>query len=161
MRHALPVRLAWLVFLTAVWLLLIESSSAADIVLGVISAAAMAGGLHWLRRDTPAFVLRPAWLAQAWPLGSRFFRDTWLVFAQLLHQARGQAQPGTIRAISVPGTFTTTSLAAGGTTFTITANSLTPNGIVLDVDGLEGLALQHQLVPRSLAETRREFILPV
>ncbi|MGH2365586.1 MAG: hypothetical protein ACRDHX_13170 [Chloroflexota bacterium] len=160
MRQAFAPGLAWLVFLTGVWLLLIGSLSTADVVLGVISSAAMAIGIHWLRRDTSALAARPAWLGQALPLSFRFFRDTWLVFGRLVRQWRGQPPPGTIRAVPFPGTFTTTSLAIGGTAFAIAANSLTPNGIVLDVDSLEGLALLHQLVPRPLTETRREFILP-
>jgi multisubunit Na+/H+ antiporter MnhE subunit len=161
MARRLAPSLLWLVGLMAAWMLFVVSTEAPELLLGAGSAVVGAGLATVLRRQVGAHAPpRLRWLARCWVLLPRLFTDTAIVFGALARQLfRGQPAAGAIRSIPYEGAFGD-ELTAAADAFTIAANSITPNTIVLDIDRVEGLLLVHQLVPQGDAQLRREAILP-
>ncbi len=141
--------LVWFLALMGAWMLYVASTQLPEIVLGAGSAAfATAGVLVICSRLTTPRAPRLRWLLSCWHLIPRLFSDTALVFVALGRQLfRGERAAGSFRAIAYSGEYPDASTGEAADAFVITANSITPNTIVLDVDRLEGLVLVHQLVP--------------
>lgn len=152
----------WLLFLMGMWMLFVVTTELPDIALGAGSAMLTLILVTVLRREAGRAILpRVRWLVRIGGLVPLLFSETVTVFGALFRQLfRGQPMRGAFFAVPYPGVYPDETEATAAAAFTIAANSLTPNSIVLDVDHLEGLVLLHQLVPRSPEQIRRSLVLP-
>ena len=162
MARRLAPPLLWLIALMSLWMLYVVSSAPPEIALGAASAVFAAGFAVFLRHEEGAHAPpKLRWLARTAVLVPRLFTDTAVVFGVLFrHLAGRDPAVGAFRAVPYEGVFPDELTAAAGDAFTITANSITPNTIVIDVDRVEGLVLLHQLAPESPEQTNRQLVRP-
>lgn len=140
----------WLV-LTAFWLLFTWSLAPAELIFGVVSAAAAAAASHVVWREHLApFSARPRWLAQVAGLARLVVVETGTIFKVLFRQVvLGEPAPSLVRAVRFdvggddPASGTRRALAIAFTT-------AAPNSIVIGVDRATGLMLFHQLEATDL-----------
>jgi multisubunit Na+/H+ antiporter MnhE subunit len=162
MARSLGAYAIWLLCLMGAWMLYVASTELPELVLGAASALLGTVGAAIICRHmglpTPP---RLRWILACWTLIPRLFLETAMVFGALFRQIfRRQQVTGAFRAIRYAGVYADEGTAAAADAFTITANSITPNTIVLDVDRVEGLVLVHQLVLQSQAEVEAQLIVP-
>jgi multisubunit Na+/H+ antiporter MnhE subunit len=155
--------IAWYLPLVVLWLAFVDTLATVEVVLGLVAAAVAATAAELVRdQDLVRFRLEWSWLRDLYRLPGQVLGDSWALAVVLWRQLRGRPVTGVLRTIPFPVERDDARSAARRALVT-GAVSLTPNTYVVGIEGDEGFALVHQLVPgpanpipRSMLENLRE-----
>ncbi len=145
---ALRAWLVWWVLLAALWLALVDTVAAPELVAGAFAAAVAASGAVVVRSRRRVLLRpRPRWLLAAGPAAMRAVTDL-RPLAVTLWRAAVLRRPA-------PGRLTEVPYAAVGDdpreaahrAWTEALGSLAPNTVVVDIDARRQTMVVHQLVP--------------
>ena len=139
--------MAWYVPLVVLWLAFVDTFAAAEVVLGLLAAAVAATAADLVRsQDLVRFRMDPRWLRGLGALPWQVARDTWLLAAALWGQLRGRPVQGRFRVVPFPRE-RDDARSAARRALVAGVVSVAPNTYVVGIEGDEGVALVHQLVP--------------
>lgn len=131
--------------LFGLWMLLVDTREAPQVLAGLLVAAIAASGSELVRRQQVARVrLRGGWLLRAWRPAASVPRDLWRL-ATALVAARRTGAAGRFRAL--PFRAGDDPEGRGREALAELAGSFSPNTYVVGLDREHGLLLVHQLVP--------------
>jgi multisubunit Na+/H+ antiporter MnhE subunit len=141
------------VTLFAVWMLLVDSNSLPEMLVGIGASALAAAGSELVRAQRIAQVrIQPRWLRRVWRPVARVPLDVGVVMWALVLQIAGRRKrQGAFRALRFraagddPESTARRALAES-------LGSLSPNTYVIGVDPDRHAIVVHQLVPRGEAE---------
>jgi multisubunit Na+/H+ antiporter MnhE subunit len=141
--------IAWYVPLFGLWIMLVDTFAAEELLLGAVAAAAAATAADVVRaQDLVRFRLRTRWLRGVWRIAWQLVPDSWMLAVALWRQLR---RPGSVRGcfrvLEFPREGDDAAAAARRALVTSVV-SITPNTYVVGIEGEEGTILIHQLVPR-------------
>jgi Na+/H+ ion antiporter subunit len=135
---ALRAWLTWWALLTALYIVLVDTRRAQELVAAVVIGALGATAALLVRherdlvlRPRPRAVARELRAVLAWP------RDLALLARALVHRPRGRIVEVAFEAED-----------AADAAFAVAGRSLAPNRVVIDVDGERGVLTYHELVER-------------
>jgi multisubunit Na+/H+ antiporter MnhE subunit len=145
--------IAWYLPLFGLWILLVDTFAAEELVLGAIAAAVAATAADIVRaQDLVRFRLRARWLRDVWWILRQVVADSGTLAVALWRQLR---RPGSVRGcfrvLEFPREGDDAAAAARRALVTSVV-SLTPNTYVVGIEGEEGTILIHQLVSRPGGE---------
>jgi multisubunit Na+/H+ antiporter MnhE subunit len=139
--------IAWYLPLVVLWLAFVDTLASAEVVLGTVAAAVAATVADLVRaQDLVRFRLEWSWLRDLDRLPWQVLGDAWALAGALWRQLRGRPVKGVLRTVPYPVERDDARSAARRALVTGTV-SLTPNTYVVGIEGDEGFALVHQLVP--------------
>jgi multisubunit Na+/H+ antiporter MnhE subunit len=139
---------AWYLPLVVLWLAFVDTFAVAEVALGLVAAAVAATAAELVRtQGLVRFRLDPRWLRDLTHLPWQVVRDTWLLAAALWGHVNGRPVRGVFRVVPFPGEADDARSAARRALVTGLV-SVTPNTMVVGVEGSEGVMLVHQLVPQ-------------
>jgi multisubunit Na+/H+ antiporter MnhE subunit len=138
---------AWYVPLVLLWLAFVDTLATAEVVLGLVAAAVAATAADLVRaQDLVRFRLEWSWLRDLWRLPRQVLGDSWALAVVLWRQLRGRPVTGSLRTVPFP-VEQDDARSAGRRALVTGIVSLAPNTYVVGIEGDEGFALLHQLVP--------------
>jgi len=154
--------IAWYLPLVVLWLAFVDTVAIAEVVLGLVAAAVAATAAELVRaQDLVRFRLEWSWLRDLYRLPGLLLGDSWTLAVALWRHLGGRPVEGVLRTVPFPVEQDDARSAARRALVTGTV-SLTPNTYVVGIEGDEGFALVHQLVPgpanpipRSMLENPR------
>jgi multisubunit Na+/H+ antiporter MnhE subunit len=162
MKRRIAFWFGWWLGLTGLWLLLVWTLEAQEIVAAVVggaigATAAAVAQAQGLVRFSP----RWRWLGGAWRLPLGVLTDTWLVFVALYRRF--------VHDKPIQGVFRTVpfahdeqdDVASARVTLATFAISLTPNTYVVGADEERDILYIHQLVPVEIDERPRRPLEPL
>ena len=138
----------WWLVSAAVWMVLVDEASVAELVAGAI-VAAVGASLAVLVRSQRRAVLRPEmrWLLRLWRPTVRYPVDLFTL-ARVLARTVILGRPSVSRTLAVPFVVVgRDGRAAARRTFAQAAATFAPNTLVIGQDERSGVLLIHQLVP--------------
>jgi multisubunit Na+/H+ antiporter MnhE subunit len=139
--------IAWYLALVALWLAFVDTFAPEEVLLGLVAAAVAATAADLVRaQDLVRFRLELRWLRDLGQLPGQVLRDCWLLATALWRHCTGRPVRGAFRTLPFPTERDDASSAARRALVT-GAVSLTPNTYVVGIEGDEGVAVVHQLVP--------------
>jgi multisubunit Na+/H+ antiporter MnhE subunit len=140
--------IAWYVPLFVLWLAFVDTVAAEEVVLGLVAAAVAATAADLVRaQDLVRFRLEWSWLRDLHRLPGLVLSDAWLLAVALWRHLGGRPVKGVLRTVPFP-VERDDARSAGRRALVTGTVSLTPNTYVVGIEGDEGFALLHQLVPR-------------
>jgi multisubunit Na+/H+ antiporter MnhE subunit len=153
LAHRLRFWIVWYVSLFGLWILLVDTFAAEELLLGAIAAAVAATAANIVRaQDLVRFRLRPRWLRGVWRILWQVGTESGMLVVALWRQLR---RPGSVRGrfrvLEFPREGDDAAAAARRALVTSVV-SITPNTYVVGIEGEEGTILIHQLVPRAGGE---------
>jgi multisubunit Na+/H+ antiporter MnhE subunit len=138
---------AWYVPLVVLWLAFVDTLATAEVLLGLVAAAVAATAAELVRaQDLVRFRLEWSWLRGLWRLPWQVLGDSWALAVVLWWRLRGRPVKGALRVVPFP-VEADDARSAGRRALVTAVVSLTPNTYVVGIEGDEGFALLHQLVP--------------
>jgi multisubunit Na+/H+ antiporter MnhE subunit len=138
---------AWYVPLVVLWLAFVDTLATAEVVLGLVAAAVAATAADLVRaQDLVRFRVEWSWLRDLWRLPRQVLGDSWALAVVLWRRLRGRPVTGTLRTVPFP-VEQDDARSAGRRALVTGIVSLAPNTYVVGIEGDEGFALLHQLVP--------------
>jgi multisubunit Na+/H+ antiporter MnhE subunit len=139
--------IAWYVPLVLLWLAFVDSFAAAEVVVGLVAAAVAATAAELVRsQDLVRFRLDLRWLRDVRRLPWQVLGDCWLLAVALWRHCTGHPVRGVFRVVPFPGE-ADDARSAGRRALVTALVSMSPNTMVVGVEGGEGELLVHQLVP--------------
>jgi multisubunit Na+/H+ antiporter MnhE subunit len=153
-------RLAWLGWwggFTSVWLLLVDTSSTPEVLMGMAATVIAAAAAEVVRsRGLAPLHPRLQWLRSVCRLPGRVLLDCWIVIVALCRElVRSQPTRGVFRAVPFRAGGADAGSAAQRALVTM-AISLTSNTYVIGIDRDANMILIHQLVRQPLASVRAD-----
>jgi Na+/H+ ion antiporter subunit len=138
----------WWLSLFGLWLLFVGTREQYELIAGACAAAAGAVFAEVLRSQRLLrFRFEPRWAAKAAAVPWRVVRDFGiLVRALFLHVARVRPIRSSYVAVPFPGGGSDPA-SAGRRALATLLGTVSPNGIVIDIDPERDVALRHDLVP--------------
>ena len=139
--------IAWYVPLVILWLAFVDTLAVAEVVLGLVAAAVAATAAELVRsQGLVRFRLEPRWLRDLPRLPWQVLRDCWLLAAALWRDCTGHPVRGVFRVVPFPSE-ADDARSAGRRALVTALVSVSPNTLVVGVEGGGGELLIHQLVP--------------
>jgi multisubunit Na+/H+ antiporter MnhE subunit len=139
--------IAWYLPLVLLWLAFVDSFAAAEVVVGLVAAAVAATAAELVRsQDLVRFRLDLHWLRDVRQLPWQVLGDCWLLAVALWRHCTGHPVRGVFRVVPFPGE-ADDARSAGRRALVTALVSMSPNTVVVGVEGGEGELLVHQLVP--------------
>ena len=139
--------IAWYLPLVLLWLAFVDSFAAAEVVVGLVAAAVAATAAELVRsQDLVRFRLDLHWLRDVRQLPWQVLVDCWLLAVALWRHCTGHPVRGVFRVVPFPGE-ADDARSAGRRALVTALVSMSPNTVVVGVEGGEGELLVHQLVP--------------
>lgn len=159
LSHRLLTFAVWWAILFGVWLVLVDSLAHPEVAGGAIAAFPAAFITYGVVTTKDGrFRVHPRWLLALRSVPGAVLRDSALLVPILWRRvSRGELPPssflavGTAMAGDEPEAATQRALSIFGT-------SLAPNTFVIGIDQERGVALVHQLVPRSPEQVRNDIV---
>jgi hypothetical protein len=144
----------WWLALFGLWLLFVGTRERYEAIAGVCAAAAGAAFAEALRRERLfGFQFELGWVAKASAVPWRVVRDFGiLAWALFLHLARVRPVRSAYVAVPFPAG-RRDAAAAGRRALATVLGTVSPNGIVIDIDTERKVALRHDLVPGRASDT--------
>jgi multisubunit Na+/H+ antiporter MnhE subunit len=139
--------IAWYLPLVVLWLAFVDTLAIEEVLLGLIAAAVAATAAEQVRaQDLVRFRLEWSWLRDLYRLPGQVLGDSWMLAVALWRRLGGRPVEGVLRVVPFPVERDDARSAARRALVTGTV-SLAPNTYVVGIEGDEGFALLHQLVP--------------
>jgi multisubunit Na+/H+ antiporter MnhE subunit len=152
MRKRLTFWIAWYLPLVGLWLLLVDTFARGELLLGLVAAAVGATAQELVNaQDLVRFRLEARWLRDLRLLPRLVLADSRLLVVVLWRQLTGRRRAtGVFRAVAFPEGSPAGDDARDNArrALVTTAVSLSPNSLVVGIEGGQGLMLVHELVPR-------------
>jgi multisubunit Na+/H+ antiporter MnhE subunit len=150
--------IAWYVPLVVLWLAFVDTLATPEVVLGLVAAAVAATAADLVRaQDLVRFRLEWPWLRDLYRLPGLLLSDCWVLAAALWRHLTGRPVKGALRTVPFPVERDDARSAARRALVTGTV-SFTPNTYVVGIEGDEGFALLHQLVPGTANPIPRSML---